>query len=539
MKLLHVPLLAASILNLGAYASILINPPAQPALPSVAQAASFGLNLTNIQGDILIGMKKNKELFFFFKIQDATAFKSHLGANILPLITTTTQILSNSPQLTTLVNIAFSQKGLSALGVTDNLGDTLFFSGQLNGSSSFNDQLSNWVPQFAGSDIDGVLLLASDTVDNVDSTLSTIQSSINGSISEVYRIQGAARPGDQQGHEHFGFMDGISNPTISGFAAPALPGTIVHPGQAVVAPGIILVGEQGDPSLSSRPAWALDGSFLAFRQLQQRVPEFNKYLLDNALSEPNFTVQENADLLGARMMGRWKSGAPIDLTPLADDPVLANDPNRNNNFNYTHPTFDIKSDQTHCPFSAHIRKTNPRADLAAGFNNHIIRAGIPYGPEVTSDEASASASSTDPTLERGLAFVAYQSSISTGFAFLQKAWASNANFHTVLHLLIHIIPFLSRLLQLGKWHDHFTGKCARTDCHSSFFFFLCLFKIDYSTGEDPIIGVAAGDGPRHPSGLDPQNSTRVMTIEQDFVVSRGGEYFFSPSLLALQNTLSV
>jgi deferrochelatase/peroxidase EfeB len=76
-------------------------------------------------------------------------------------------------------------------------------------------------------------------------------------------------------------------------------------------------------------------------------------------------------------------GAPIDLAPLKDDIALANDPRRNNNFNYTHPGKDFRSNQEDCPFSAHVRKTRPRADLGSPENvpNHIIRAGIPYGPE--------------------------------------------------------------------------------------------------------------------------------------------------------------
>lgn len=72
-----------------------------------------------------------------------------------------------------------------------------------------------------------------------------------------------------------------------------------------------------------RPLWALDGSFLVFRKLKQLVPEFNKFLTDNHLQNAagTLTVQQGADLLGARMVGRWKSGAPIDLSPTADDPV--------------------------------------------------------------------------------------------------------------------------------------------------------------------------------------------------------------------------
>ncbi|EEB99750.1 hypothetical protein MPER_00495, partial [Moniliophthora perniciosa FA553] len=106
------------------------------------------------------------------------------------------------------------------------------------------------------------------------------------------------------------------------------------PGQTVVDPGVILTAEAGDDN--NRPAWTKGGSFLAFRQLQQRVPEFNKFLVDNALSVPGLTAQENAELLGARMVGRWKSGAPIDLAPLRDDPALAADPHRNNFFNFDH-----------------------------------------------------------------------------------------------------------------------------------------------------------------------------------------------------------
>jgi deferrochelatase/peroxidase EfeB len=96
----------------------------------------------------------------------------------------------------------------------------------------------------------------------------------------------------------FGFLDGISNPTINGFTA--------KPGQAVVPVSEILVGQPDDTSVT-RPAWAKDGSFLVFRQLKQLVPEFNKFLTDNPIKEPGLTAQEGSDLLGARMIGRWKS----------------------------------------------------------------------------------------------------------------------------------------------------------------------------------------------------------------------------------------
>jgi len=85
-------------------------------------------------------MKKKQELFFFFAITDATTFKSKLGSDIHPLITSATDLLSVSTQPTTAVNIAFSHNGLSALNITDNLNDTLFTQGQaLNADTQLGD----------------------------------------------------------------------------------------------------------------------------------------------------------------------------------------------------------------------------------------------------------------------------------------------------------------------------------------------------------------------------------------------------------------
>ena len=51
-------------------------------------------------------MKKNKELFWFFSIEDTTAFKAHLKDDIHPLVTSTTQLLSVDTQPDTALNIA-------------------------------------------------------------------------------------------------------------------------------------------------------------------------------------------------------------------------------------------------------------------------------------------------------------------------------------------------------------------------------------------------------------------------------------------------
>ncbi|KIJ48067.1 hypothetical protein M422DRAFT_777943 [Sphaerobolus stellatus SS14] len=464
--------------------SILIDPAAQPNLPTLeeARAASLTatLDLDNIQGDIL---QKKKELFLFFSITNKVLFKQKLRADIKNRVTTTTQLLSVSHQPVTALNVAFSRSGLDALEVPDMLNDIAFSGGQEADNAVLGDPgTDNWVDAFLDKKIHGVFLLASDTDANLNSFLNDLRAILQGAIKEEYLLVGAARPGSEEGHEHFGFMDGISQPAVEGFNTPL-------PGQEKIPPGVILVGEDEDP-ISKRPEWARGGSFLAFRQLAQKVPEFNRFLTENPLLVPGLTREQGSALLGARMVGRWKSGAPIDLAPRFDDPVLARDPTRNNDFTFAHPGEDIASDQTRCPFSAHIRKTKPRADFASTDREHqIIRAGIPYGPEVTPAEAASNIT----TQERGLAFVAYQSSISNGFRFLQQAWANNPEF--------------------------ITGK------------------IDDTPGFDPIIGANKGQE-RSVSGLDPINPKRDFDLKTDFVVSRGGEYFFSAPISALSGVLA-
>ncbi|KAF7348508.1 DyP-type peroxidase [Mycena venus] len=473
--------------------SLLINPDAQPDLPTAeaatAAAAAAGLNLDDIQGDVLVGMKKNQELFYFFSIANATDFKPKLASDILPLITTTSQLLDVSTQPITAINIAFSQTGLTSLGVTDALGDSAFAGGQLKDLKALGDPSStNWVPEFAGTGIHGVILFASDSVDNINSAVSSLEAALGDSITKVYSLQAAARPGAEAGHEHFGFLDGISNPAVSGFTTNPMPG------QSVISAGSILVGETGD-TVTTRPAWAKDGSFLVFRQLQQLVPEFNKFLTDNPIIEDGLTAEQG---LGAP----WRAyGWPLEerMVPPSTSPRSLTTP-------HSAPT---PPGTTTLPLRTRTRSSPLIRPDAPSLLTSVKRVPVPIWvlpkrPYTTScaqefhtglkynfstvsdDEAASSTTST----ERGLAFVAYQSNINNGFRFLQQTWANSANF------------------------------------------------VHAGVGLDPVIGALAG-AQRVIAGLDPTNSTKTTTLTTDFVVSRGGEYFFSPSLSAIASTLSV
>ena len=48
-----------------------------------------------------------------------------------------------------------------------------------------------------------------------------------------------------------------------------------------------------------------------YRHFNQLVPEFNKFLLDHAITSTGLDQQAGADLLGARFFGRWRSGKRV------------------------------------------------------------------------------------------------------------------------------------------------------------------------------------------------------------------------------------
>ena len=102
----------------------------------------------------------------------------------------------------------------------------------------------------------------------------------------------------------------MSNPAIIGFD------TKPPQGPAAIRPGVILLGHPGDETAARdgtpnpRDPWMVDGSYLVFRYLFQKVPEFDEFVYNKAeiLRTPTMSKQEAADLLGARMVGRWNSG---------------------------------------------------------------------------------------------------------------------------------------------------------------------------------------------------------------------------------------
>jgi len=487
-----------------------LTPQQLQAAPSTAPGVP-ALELEEIQGDTLIGLQKLFERFVFFQIKDVKAFKSALGKKLARRITSVRAVLgrefllrdhknqgNKDPLPNVGLNLGFTTFGIQKLVPEADLKDPSFAAGAEAQSGSLGDPLSGevpakWLSDFLGAKIDGVFLITGGTQAAVDSEAQKLLGILGAAVSVVHDETGHVRPGAEKGHEHFGWLDGVSQPAINGLSTP-------FPGQRLMDAGHFVFGYPGQPATPPLP-WMNNGSFMVFRRLNQLVPEFAQYRLDQANS-----LGMDPVLLGARLVGRWKSGAPLELTPLQDDTTLGADPLQNNNFD-----FSDDQAQRRCPFGAHIRKTNPREDFAPAATqeqavdpHRIMRAGIPFGPEV-----SAAEDATHKTQqERGLMFVCYQTSIPNQFEFDQAKWANNPR-------------FISPLIGKKRPNDP-TGP-------------------DLTVGFDPIIGQNSGAArttdepvPNYPEG----NVRSTLNEPHDFIVATGGAYFFVPSISALEHELS-
>jgi Dyp-type peroxidase family len=239
--------------------------------------------------------------------------------------------------------------------------------------------------------------------------------------------------------EPFGYLDGITQVAPKGFGTTEdskAPRSVkqVEPGEFILgypnaykqqAVGPLVpaaMDPQGTLSPSkAHPAWkdlGRNGTYLVIRKLRQDVSAFEQFLEQH--SEHLREEAAGADpkeLLAAKLMGRWRSGAPLSLCPFKDDPQLGSDVQRNNDFSYAKDPEGMR-----CPFSSHIRRSNPRdsfssespKDSLKSVNRHqLIRRGRPYGSKGG---------------EEGMMFVALNANIARQFEFIQETWVNSPKF---------------------------------------------------------------------------------------------------------------
>jgi len=366
---------------------------------------------------------------------------------------------------------------------------------------------AGWVAPF-NQQIDAVVILAADTPEDLDAGYVRLRTKIEspGVVELSPTLDGNVRPEPNRGHEHFGFKDGISQPGIVGLTQSSKHGQdqiatgeflIGYPdqdgrtsGDGQPAPGPNEPGYPNQPATPALPPWTKDGSFLVLRRLRQNVAAFNEFLEQEAA-----VLGIDDGLLGAKLVGRWRSGAPLERTrhapknldPAAADPSIAHpsilSDHHINDFDYA----PDDEDGHLVPRAAHVRKVNPRSETPPGkdeSNRHrILRRGIPYGPEFIPGEPPYGPS-VSAEQDRGLIFVCFQSSIARGFEFVQQSWANQEDFPQA------------------------------------------------ADGRDPII---SQDVDPRDFNLTPQN---VHLAIARWVTTTGGEYFFLPSLKAIRQIVT-
>ncbi len=324
------------------------------------------------------------------------------------------------------------------------------------------------------------------------------------------RLEAAPNP---LGKEHFGFRDGLSQPTLKGLVKPGREAdfpewNVISDGEFILGypngynllPDSPMIAEKFDPdnvltSASDQPGFkdfGRNGSYMIFRHLEQDVAMFWEQIGDAIRREQGTVEVEACIQLASKMVGRWPNGTPISESTTKEGPDR---PARElNGFQYAEEDLEGKG----CPWGSHIRRSNPRDAMPDNkpssstriSNLHrILRRGRIYGAPLAPDFDPRKMVGQEPDgQERGLFFICFNTNISRQFEFVQHTWCNNTKF-------------------AGLYQD-----------------------------PDPILGIRdeRAEGLRHDFTMPGEPFRRKVQSLTRNVHVKGGGYFFMPGLRALQ-----
>ena len=396
-------------------------------------------------------------------------------AELLPSITSGA-IWTTKPETT--LNISFTYTGLAALGVPAPLLDSFpaaFREGMAARAAALGDSgrsdPSAWEAGFGTGEIHMLCTTHGTTNAALDASISRLRACFDRHGLQVVTEQRGERLPDRQ--EHFGYADGVGQPSVSGNGDLAFGEGDVGMFQRWhgLPVGEIFHGRvdaDGYPASGPAAPFHVDGTYKVWRKLHEDVATFRTWVADQAER-----LDMDELLLRAKLVGRWPDASPLALTPHHPDPAMGLDPARVNAFDYSDDPEGI-----HCPLGAHIRRTNPRAGLGAGdaltARQRIIRRGMTYGPALPDG-------APDDGADRGIYFVAYMADIERQYEFIQANWCNDGD-----------------AVRVG--HDR-----------------------------DPFVGRADGDHKFTIPGPVPKFVHPLAEV----VTTRGGEYLWTPSIAAL------
>jgi Dyp-type peroxidase family len=379
--------------------------------------------------------------------------------------------------------------------IDENISDDPFILGMKARAADLGDvdtnSFENWDEPYRTKDIDAIFIIAGDQDSDVNLFASQLvaEGTRIGNVCVGMEIGTALYNEQGKQIEHFGFRDGISQPLIKGVDDYARKVYV----DEFDPEDFILFGLKDDEVTGHKLSWANHGSFLVFRKLQQDVTDFWEFMIsastnrkieycENKEYDPDKYVSPEA--LAAKFVGRWKSGAPLAEFEHYD-PVIP-ELSGGNDFLYCHkstknPRLDDPNGKL-TPIFSHIRVVNSRDD--------DIRGGTAAPAENRSANDMhrilrrgipygptwSRDSETKHQHPRGMLFLCYQRDIERQFEYIQTHW----------------------------WTINHQYKDAAHKC-----------IVD-------LLNVGVDRRPFH------------MGLER-WVATKGGGYFFSPSIHALEN----
>ena len=271
----------------------------------------------------------------FLSFKDPAGARTWL-AEILPKVQSAKAMRESVNKEKRWVTIAFTWNGLRALGVDEAALATFpqeFRDGMVARARMLGDTGANapvhWVDKTASPDLHAIaILFARDANERERCAIdhAKLIAECKG-VEVLSTLDVEATPPFEYAHDHFGYRDRLSQPVIEGSGDEPTPGS-----GAPLKAGEFILGYPDEsgviPLLPQPDVLARNGSFMAYRRLEEHVGKFRDFLRTQGK-----TPQEQ-ELIAAKLMGRWRSGAPLVLSPAKDDPALGADPQRNNNFNY-------------------------------------------------------------------------------------------------------------------------------------------------------------------------------------------------------------
>ncbi|MGH3291970.1 MAG: Dyp-type peroxidase [Trebonia sp.] len=441
---------------------------------TAATTASSALELDDIQS----GMLRRRPAsyvgrYLLLRIDNREAGQK-LVQRLLPVIESARS--SSDTAQDAWVSVAFTYQGLKALGVPQDSLDSFapeFRQGMAARAAELGDvglsSPENWEKPFGSPGVHVALSVLSPDAARLESLVESARRAHErlAGVEVIWSQDCYQLP---TGRTSFGFKDGIGQPAVEGSGIAG-----ANPDERPIKAGEFILGyadETGSTGPIPTPeVLGRNGTYLAFRKLHTRVAAYRQYLRAKAAS------REEEALLGAKMVGRWQSGAPLALSPDRDDPDLGADPGRNNRFGYGDDLRGFK-----CPAGAHARRAYPRDALDHEMSvdvrlHRVLRLGTSYGPMLPDGVLE------DDGADRGIIFVFAGAHLKRQFEFVKTQWLNDGIF------------------------------------------------IGASAEKDPLAGTNDGSGtftvPQRPirrrlQGLPP------------FVITRGGEYCFAPGLRALR-----